>query len=56
MSATSRARLTPRRTALVWWIISSMVTDSVSGWPSTTMASESPTRMMSTPAASAVRP
>ena len=55
MSATSSARSTPRRTARTWWSISSMVTARVSGWPSTTMASESPTRTTSAPPASAVR-
>ncbi len=55
MSATSSARWVPRRAAFTWCSISSMVTDSVSAWPSTTMATESPTRIMSTPAVSARR-
>jgi hypothetical protein len=50
MSPTSSARCAPRATARAWCSISSMVTDSVLGWPSTTMASESPTRMASMPA------
>src|SRR5438552_195329 len=55
MSPMSSAREAPRRTARAWWSISSMVTDRVSGWPRTTMARESPTRIASTPAWSARR-
>ena len=55
MSPTSSAPLAPRLTARAWCSISSMVTESVLGWPRTTMASESPTRIASTPAASAAR-
>ena len=55
MSATSRARRTPRRTARVWCSISSMVTGSVFSCPSTTMPSESPTSTTSTPASSSSR-
>ncbi len=39
--------LAPRTTALLWWIISSMVTETVSSYPRTTMPRESPTRMSS---------
>ncbi len=42
-----RAPVAPRLTARAWWSISSMVTDRVLGWPRTTMASESPTRIAS---------
>jgi hypothetical protein len=42
-------------TARVSISISSMVTGSVDPWPSTVIAAESPTRMISTPAASARR-
>ena len=44
-----------RATAATWWAMSSIVTCSVSSYPSTTIASESPTRIMSTPASSATR-
>src|ERR1700680_3271601 len=55
MSATSSARRMPRFTARVWCSISSSVTDKVFSCPRTTMARESPTRMMSTPASSTRR-
>ena len=55
MSPTTRARGRARDTAAVWWTISSTSTLSVVSKPSTTLASESPTRMMSAPARSAMR-
>src|SRR5512132_4013139 len=51
----SRAPGLARAAAATWWAMSSIVTWSVSSWPSTTMASVSPTRIMSTPAPSATR-
>ena len=56
MSATTRARATPRVTAPVSMSISSTVTGTVESWPRTVIAAESPTRTTSTPAASASRP
>ena len=55
MSATRNARLRPRAAASVCRTMSSIVTFSVSGWPSTTIPSESPTRITSTPASSKMR-
>ena len=55
MSATSKAWRVPRRTARVWCSISSSVTGSVLSYPSTTIASESPTSKTSTPASSSSR-
>jgi len=43
-------------TARVSTIISSIVAGTVESWPSTVIAAESPTRMMSAPAASASLP
>ena len=56
MSATTSGRRAPRLTARVSTIISSIVAGTVESWPSTVIAAESPTRMMSAPAASASRP
>ena len=56
MSPTTCARLTPRVTAFVCMSISSMVTGTVSLYPSSTMPRLSPTRMMSMPASSTIRP
>jgi hypothetical protein len=56
MSATTSGRTAPRVTARVRTSISSTVAGTVESCPSTTIAAESPTRMMSTPAASARRP
>ena len=55
MSATSRAEPSPRETQAVWYTMSDTLTGKVLPWPCTTMPSESPTRMKSTPAASRVR-
>ncbi|OPZ60167.1 MAG: hypothetical protein BWY88_00564 [Synergistetes bacterium ADurb.Bin520] len=43
----------PRRTAWLWRMQSSMVTGTVPSYPNTTIPRESPTRIMSIPAASA---
>ena len=56
MSAITSGRRAPRVTARVRISISSIVTGTVESWPSTTIAAESPTSTMSTPAASASRP
>ncbi len=56
MSATTSGLRAPRLTARVRMIISSIVAGTVESWPSTTIAAESPTRIRSTPAASAIRP
>ena len=48
----SHAFAAPRRTAAVWRTMSSMVTGSVLSKPSMVMPRLSPTRIMSTPAAS----
>ena len=55
MSPTRCATFAPRATALAWWSISSIVTGSVLSYPRTTMPSESPTRIESTPARSRAR-
>ena len=47
-----RTRRTPRAAARTWWSMSSIVTGTVSGYPSTTMPSESPTSSSGTPASS----
>src|SRR5262245_61238198 len=49
------ARGSVRATAATWCSMSSIVTWSVSSYPSTTLATESPTRRTSTPAALAIR-
>jgi hypothetical protein len=54
MSPTTSALGSARVTAAVWWIISSIETRMVESYPSTTLATESPTRMMSAPARSAI--
>ena len=51
-SPTTWALFTPRMTARVWPSISSIVTGTVSRYPSSTMPRLSPTRMMSIPASS----
>ncbi len=56
MSATTSGRLAPRVTARVSTSISSIVAGTVESWPSIVIAAESPTRIMSAPAASARRP
>ena len=56
MSATTSGRRAPRVTARVSTSISSIVAGTVESWPSTVIAAESPTRIRSTPAASASRP
>ena len=56
MSATTSGRLAPRVTARVSTSISSIVAGTVESWPSIVIAAESPTRIMSAPAASASRP
>jgi hypothetical protein len=56
MSAITSGRCAPRVTARVSITISSIDAGTVESWPSTTIAAESPTRMRSTPAASASRP
>ena len=53
MSAITSAFGCARTTARTWCSISSSVTGMVVEWPRTTIPSESPTRMASTPAASA---
>ena len=55
MSAMRNARLRPRAAASVCRTMSSIVTFNVSGRPSTTIPSESPTRITSTPASSKMR-
>ena len=45
ISPTTKASLAPLVTALVWWIISSIVTGKVFSYPSITMPRESPTRI-----------
>ena len=55
MSMTTSALFVPRATAAPWWIMSSMVTDTVSPKPSITLPRESPTRMESMPASSTRR-
>jgi hypothetical protein len=54
-SPITRAFSTPRLTAAVSIVISSMVAGTVDSWPSTTLAAESPTSTRSTPAASTMR-
>lgn len=54
-SPTTRQAGLTRQTAAVWCAMSSIVTCSVSSYPSTTMATESPTRMSSRPASWAQR-
>ena len=56
MSATTIGRFAPRVTHCVMNTISSSVTGTVDSRPWTTMPDESPTRIRSTPAASASRP
>ena len=56
MSATTTGRFAPRVTHCVMKTISSRDTATVDSRPCTTMPEESPTRIMSTPAASASRP
>ncbi len=56
MSATTIGRFAPRVTHCVMNTISSSVTGTVDSRPCTTMPAESPTRIRSTPAASARRP
>ena len=55
MSATTSGRFAPRETHCVMNRISSSVTGTVDSRPCTTMPDESPTRIRSTPAASASR-
>ena len=45
MSATTNVFFTPLATALVWCIISSIVTDKVSSYPKQTIPNESPTKI-----------
>ncbi len=52
MSTTTNAREVPRTTMRPWYVICSTVAASVVSSPHRTLASESPTRMRSTPAAS----
>ncbi len=56
MSATTIGRFAPRVTHCVISRISSIVTGTVDSRPCTTIPDESPTRIRSTPAASARRP
>lgn len=55
ISTTTSAFFVPRATAAPWWIMSSIVTDTVSPRPSMTLPSESPTRMESMPDSSTSR-
>jgi len=55
MSAITSGRRAPRFAARVRINISSIVAGTVESWPCTTIAAESPTRIRSTPAASAMR-
>ena len=55
MSPTMWAWGRARATAAMWWAMSSTVISRVLSYPSTTMASESPTRMRSAPASLTTR-
>ncbi len=56
MSATTNGRRAPRVVARVRTIMSSIVAGTVESSPSTVIAAESPTRIRSTPAWSAITP